>query len=154
MYPVTHWKQSAAMNTIQAYLRAIRIGRSISQEHLAESIGMSRRALIDWEQGKTEGMRDARLFQIIDMLQAAVHHVYYLGTHPEVSAEQATAMAEAWLKGDDILDGEIDEFLVKIQDQGKMSEALTIIRQLSEDPSSLDRLLGYGQGLLDRMKEH
>lgn len=139
------------MNTVQAYLRELRIGRKISQEELADAIGLSRRAYLDWESGKTEGIKDTPLFRAIDMLKAGLHHIHYLATHPETPIEQAVLIAKAWLKGNDILDTEVQEFVANIKQSGKVAEALDIIQQLEElDPLSLERLLGYGQSLLDR----
>lgn len=141
------------MNTVQAYIKELRVGRRISQEELADIIGLSRRALIDWESGKTEGIKDAPLFRAIDTLRAGLHHVHYLATHPEITIEQAVSLARAWLQGDDILDAEIQDFATQIHQRGKVAEALALIQELENDPSALDRLLGYGHGLVERRNE-
>ena len=73
------------MNALQVYLRELRVGRGISQEELAKGIGLSRRALIHWEQGETEGIKDGPLFRAVDILGAALHHIYYLSKHPSMT---------------------------------------------------------------------
>ena len=138
------------MNALQTYIRELRIGKGLSQDALAGEIGLSRRAFINWEAGRTEGIKEGPLFKAVDILGAALHHVYYL-TRYDVSVEQAANIAKKWRSGEDLIpEADILEIADSIKAQGKVREVLQVIQKLQGDPSALDRLIGYSQSLLDQ----
>lgn len=47
------WHTSNHMSSLRDYLRSIRVSRGISQDELADNIGISRQKLMRWENGKT-----------------------------------------------------------------------------------------------------
>lgn len=63
------------MDAVRAYLREMRIGRRISQDELADAIGLSRRALIDWEMGRTEDIKSGAMIKAIAYLRGAVSDI-------------------------------------------------------------------------------
>lgn len=63
------------MDAVRAYLREMRIGRRISQDELADAIGLSRRALIDWEMGRTEDIKSGAMIKAIAYLRGAVFDI-------------------------------------------------------------------------------
>jgi DNA-binding XRE family transcriptional regulator len=66
---VAQWERRRAM--VGANIRAVRVGRGMTQEELALSSGVTRNVLIDVEHGK-RGLLYERLFDIAEALQVNV----------------------------------------------------------------------------------
>jgi transcriptional regulator with XRE-family HTH domain len=60
--------QGFIMEAVRAYLRELRVGRQVSQDELADAIGLSRRALIEWEMGRTEDIKTGIVLRAIQHL--------------------------------------------------------------------------------------
>jgi transcriptional regulator with XRE-family HTH domain len=121
---------------LRAYLRALRQARKISLPTLADAIGLSRRALIDWEMGKTEELKSGPLLRAISFLDASLEHVRYL-----VTSEAGVAEGKALAK---------EQFNVKQPSTAPLIEEVeALARKLAADPQRLSQWLGYGQRLLE-----
>lgn len=89
---------SAAMNesmaAVRGYLRKLRRSQGISQEELARHMGLSRRALIDWEMGRTRTIKSGALFGAVSFLRASVDVVRSLLTDTELTESDGEHYAE------------------------------------------------------------
>lgn len=134
------------MDAVAIYLREIRQARGLTQESLAERVGVSKRTIERFE--RNEGEVSASTFeQIIAALRASAQQIHYLATNAAATIDQAKSLAREWLR--DNTQDQLNELADSIHSGGKMAEALALIQQLERDPAALDRLLGYGQSLLD-----
>jgi transcriptional regulator with XRE-family HTH domain len=61
----------AAPDALRGYLRELRDRQHISQKDLADRIGLSLRAFVDWETGKTEDLKGSLLVQAIKEVGAS-----------------------------------------------------------------------------------
>lgn len=66
------------MEALRAYLTTLRKGRGVSQDNLASAIGLSRRAVLNWEKGETQTMKMAVALDAIRFLQGAVGDIFEL----------------------------------------------------------------------------
>jgi DNA-binding XRE family transcriptional regulator len=66
---------NAQMDGVRAYLRLMRQGRGVSQQKLANAIGLSRRALIDWEVGRSDEIKTGPLMRAVDFLGASLNDI-------------------------------------------------------------------------------
>lgn len=80
---------------LRAFIRALRLGRDISQRELADHLGLSLRAFQGWEAGETEKI-DANLFlRAVAYLQGPSD----LRGLSYASAAEGRELAERWLRG-------------------------------------------------------
>lgn len=135
------------MEAATIYLKEVRKSRGLTQESLAELVGVAKRTIERLE--RNEGSITADTFEmIIAVLKVPAQHVNYLVTSATATAEDAMRLAREALR--DKTEDQISEFAAQIKAEGKVNEALVLIQQLENDPSLLDRLLGYGQSLVDQ----
>jgi transcriptional regulator with XRE-family HTH domain len=59
------------MQALRAYLREIRVQKGVSQEELADAIGVSRQQLMRWETGKTAALRGDALLRALGYLNVS-----------------------------------------------------------------------------------
>lgn len=86
-----------AMDAVAAYLREIRRGRGLTQEGLAEAVGVSKRTIERVE--RNEGDVTVPTFtRMIVTMHASAEDVTYLATE-DVTQEEARDLAQAWLRG-------------------------------------------------------
>lgn len=134
------------MDTVGIYIREIRVGRGFTQESLAERVGVSKRTIERLE--RNEGEITVSTFeQIVAAIRASAEQIHQLATNATIPVETAKEMARKWLHNN--TDNQIAEVTAQIRAEGKVAEALALIQQLQNDPAAIDRLLGYGQSLLD-----
>jgi transcriptional regulator with XRE-family HTH domain len=79
-------------DAVRAYLRDLRIGRRLSYTKFAKMIGLSRRALIGWEMGETEELKQGPLIRAVDALGASWKHLARL-IEPDAGADTGRALA-------------------------------------------------------------
>lgn len=84
------YAEGNVMEAVRAYLRELRIGRQISQDDLADAVGLSRQALIDWEMGRTKDIKSGSLLRAIEHLRGALTDI---GTLIDASIETGLALA-------------------------------------------------------------
>jgi transcriptional regulator with XRE-family HTH domain len=88
--PVDLVMESTIMEAVRGYLKELRLGRHVSQDELADAMGLSRRALIDWETGKTEDLKGGPLLRAIEYLRGEITDLKILA---EESFEKGVALA-------------------------------------------------------------
>lgn len=81
---------------LRAYLRRLRTGLGVTQEELSEAMGMSRRAVIDWEAGETKSLKNGPLIRAVRFLGASLADIEDL-IEREASDEEGRIRADAWL---------------------------------------------------------
>ena len=79
---------------LRAYIKTLRKGRHISQEHLADQVGMGRRTYVAWERGETKTLKSHYAQAMIRTLSGAPEHLDQLD---RLSADAARDLAAAWL---------------------------------------------------------
>ncbi len=134
------WKQPLEMEDVKcmtavtdgmrAYLREVRIQRGISQRALAEAMGLSLRALIDWESGKTDDLKSTSLFRATSFLRASLDDIRAL-IEAGAGEEEGRQRATVWLSQAD--QQRIDR-LVEDDDDDSLMAAIQEMR------AELDRL--------------
>jgi transcriptional regulator with XRE-family HTH domain len=129
-----------SMDALRAYIREIRIGRKVTQDELAEAMGLSRRTLIDWEMGRTEEVKSVPLFRAISYLGASAGDVHYLALAGS-NAEEGRKMAQARLQG-----GTRDLFPLIPDDS--LAMLMDIALRMKDDPYKMLELVRYGRRLL------
>lgn len=135
-----------AMSTITVgrYLETVREARRMSREAVAEKVrhrtGGSTNAvqIMRIEKGQPTGA--ATLAAMAEAVGADIRQMLNLLLDEQMSAEQAAQLAEAYVRRNA---GTPDE------QEARRLEALALIDRLLADPRLLDRLMGYGQRLLD-----
>lgn len=86
-----------AMDAVAVYLREIRRGRGLTQEALAEAVGVSKRTIERVE--RNEGDVTVPTFtRMIVTMHASPEDVTYLAT-TDSTQEEARDLAQAWLRG-------------------------------------------------------
>lgn len=84
------------MDGLRTYIRLLRQSQRVSQEQLADAIGLSRRAFIYWETGQTDDIKLTPIVKAIDYLHAPIEHVQQL-VATEATAAEGEQLAQAWL---------------------------------------------------------
>lgn len=87
------------MDGLRAYIRLLRQAQRVSQEQLADAIGLSRRAFIYWETGQTDDIKLTPIVKAIAYLRAPIAHVQQL-VATEATAAEGEQLAQAWLAND------------------------------------------------------
>lgn len=87
------------MDGLRAYIRLLRQSQRVSQEQLADAIGLSRRAFIYWETGQTDDIKLTPIVKAIAYLRAPIEHVQQL-VATEATAAEGEQLAQAWLAND------------------------------------------------------
>lgn len=86
--------EGRTMEAVREYLKALRMGRGMSQDALADAVGLSRRAWIDWESGKTEDIKTGVMVKAIRAVQGAIADVEALA---DASIDEGIRLAKARL---------------------------------------------------------
>ena len=81
---------------MRAYLRELRVQRGVSQRALAEAMGLSLRALIDWESGKTDDLKSTYLFRVVAFLGASLDDIRTL-VEAGAGEDEGRQRAMTWL---------------------------------------------------------
>lgn len=136
------------MEALRIYIRELRKARGITQEGLADAMGLSLRGLTRWEAGQTDEIKSGPLFKAIDYLKAPMTHVQQLISNTAMSIDEVQALVRDWLREEQIV---VSQFAASIPDD-QVSEALDLIRELKDDPLALNRLLGYAHGLVEKKR--
>lgn len=79
-------------DAVRAYLRELRIGQKFSYTKFAKMIGYSRRALVGWEMGETEELKQSVFIRAANALGASLAHLGRL-TDPSADADLGRALA-------------------------------------------------------------
>jgi transcriptional regulator with XRE-family HTH domain len=137
---------------IRAYIMRLRTGQGISQDSLADDIGMPRRTYIAWETGETKDIKAPALIRAIKVLGGAFTHLGLLDDAPE---ERGRQIADEWLH----LTPEQREQAERIQskfervialaddDPARLEQVIERIRSdARSDPAVLDVIVAYLDG--------
>lgn len=118
------------MDAVRGYLRELRVGREISQDELAEVMGLSRKALIDWEMGRTGDIKSTPLFKAVEYLRGAISDIAQLANE---SLERGVELAKQRLVEPayftDDQRAQIDAMTSTIPDE-QLGEVLEILEEL------------------------
>lgn len=126
------------IEAVRTYLREIRIRRGLGLEEFAAAIGLSRRALIEWESGRTEELKTTPLIKAVRCLNASLDDICYL-VSSEATAEDGRNRADAWIKKGTAL--RTNQYQPEIEE---------IVGQL--DAFQIGLWLGYGKRLIEEQQ--
>lgn len=125
------------MDAIRAYLHAIRHARKISQRTLAERIGLSERAWIDWETGKTADLKASVLIKTVAILGASLGDVAQL---LEMDADSGTQAAQRLIEGstmDNAIRLELNQVALKVlAHDPALASVLSVLAERTHDQST------------------
>lgn len=132
--------------TAGAYLWTIRETKKLPRELVAKQIreitGEGTNAVQVMRIEKGQPTSSATIGAFAEVIGANGDQVMGLLADTETTVDQAREMARNWLKQNRII-GTADE-----QEQRRL-DAIRLIDELLDEPKKLDRLLGYGQRLLE-----
>lgn len=111
---------------LRAYVRERRRWRNLTQEQLAEKIGMSLRAYTDWERGKRPTIKSTLLTQIVEALGAAPEHVAELLSR-SVPPERARELARIDRIIAETSPEELDRIVADLRARAEREPALIVI---------------------------
>lgn len=121
---------------LRAYAKERRRRNKLTQEQLAEKIGMSLRAYTDWERGKRSTIKSTLLTKMVEVLEAAPEHIAELLSKP-VTPQRARELAHI----DKIIHGtdpdELDRIIDEIRARAEKEPALIAVLKV---------LIGGGHG--------
>jgi transcriptional regulator with XRE-family HTH domain len=126
--------QIGPMAGVRGYLRRLRQERHVSQKDLAEHIGLSRRALIDWETGKTRTIKSEPLYQAVEYLDGSADQINELLGQLEVTEADGESAALNWLRRDQIV--YMDE-IIATTSPDDLAEIIAELRNEYQRDSSL-----------------
>ncbi|MBM7843806.1 MULTISPECIES: helix-turn-helix domain-containing protein [Herpetosiphon] len=131
-----------------AYLWTLREAIGLSRDDVAHEAGTNNVQIMRIEKGEID-TRGSLLLSVVRAVKGNAEHIAQLLLDASATEEDGRNLAISWINRETT--SAIDEFIADVKKDNKVSEALKLIQQLEAlDPSSLDRLLGYGQSLLDR----
>lgn len=146
------------MEAVRGYLRELRLGRAVSQDQLADAIGLSRKALIDWEMGRTEDIKTGVMLRAIRYLRGAVED---LGNLIDASIDEGIALAQRRLKQKDAQHPEAGMLSAEEMEQvhqiakaipnENRQDMLELLETMGENPSKLQQWLGYGARITEEL---
>lgn len=126
------------MDGLRTYLIELRIFRRITQKQLSKAMGLSERALLDWESGKTQDLKSTSLIKAISFLRASFDDAIYLIQHNSTSID-GKKMAE------DLITNTTNNRLLLPEQVQELLSAM--------DQSQIDQWIGYGTRLLEEKKK-
>ena len=131
---------------MRVYISTLRKGRGLSQDALAESIGMNPRTYLAWETGKIQDIKAPFLLKAVGVLRGSSDHLVRLADD-KIGADEGRSLADAALEGFEAGGGLA--YIKTPEDVAELmqyfEEELTAIRQ--EDRRSLgDALRGFLAG--------
>nr|P25279.1 RecName: Full=Uncharacterized 15.4 kDa protein in HgiDIIM 5'region; AltName: Full=ORF15 [Herpetosiphon aurantiacus]CAA38940.1 orf 15 [Herpetosiphon giganteus] len=131
-----------------AYLWTLREAIGLCRNDVAHEAGTNNVQIMRIEKGEID-TRGSLLLSVVRAVNFNAEHIAQLFLMLVATEEDGRNLAISWINRETT--SAIDEFIADVKKDNKVSEALKLIQQLEAlDPSSLDRLLGYGQSLLDR----
>ena len=122
--------RSMAVKAVAAYIRRLRKQRNMTQQAVAEAVGMSLRHYNRWENAPTGGTEMATFMEVLRVVGASFDDAQALWNDPEATAADGYARAEHWIHQ---------------QRQAAMRAELTPM-----SPPNLDAAIDRFQTLLDR----
>lgn len=133
-------------DAMRAYISVLRKGRGLSQDALAESIGMNPRTYLAWETGKIQDIKAPFLLKAVEVLRGSADHLVRLADD-NLGVSEGRDLADAMLKGFEAGGGL--EYVKTPEDVAELmryfQEELTAIRK--EDRRGLaDALRGFLAG--------
>lgn len=114
---------------LRAYIAALRSEQHISQDDLAEAIGMPPRTYKAWESGPTEDIKAPFAIRAIKFLGGALEH---LADFDRLSPSDAEQLARDWLR----LTPDQRRQAVRIQ-----SKFRRVIELSEQDPTQMERVV-------------
>ena len=128
------------MQALRTYLRELRIRKGVSQDELAEAIGISRQQLMRWETGKTSVIRGDALLRAIGYLNASFEDALYLaqdGMTSDDGYRQATIRINPPHKNDDVerWDYVLSEIAMLRTQINKVIQDITTLKNLNQGDS-------------------
>lgn len=85
-------------DAMRSYITALRKGRGLSQDALAERIGMNPRTYLAWETGKIQDIKAPFLLKAVEVLRGSADHLVRLADD-RLGPEDGRDLADAILKG-------------------------------------------------------
>lgn len=137
----------SAVDAVRVYIRVMREGRGLTQEDLGDAIGLSRRAIVEFESGRTDEMKTGPLFRALRVLGASTQHIARLIFEPDLSEEDARHFAQQAL-GHETVD-EIESIAYSIPDD-RVAEALRLAEDLRQDPDHILEFIRFGRFLREK----
>ena len=120
---------AAPSEGVRGYLRELRMRLGITQKDFAEAIGLSHRALVDWEGARTDDLKGTQLVRAVSFLHASFDDIRAL-IETSASEDEGRARAIAWLSQQD--SDQIDRMVADDDD--------SLIAAIQEMRVELDRL--------------
>ena len=132
------------MDTLRLYVRTLREARGITQAELAEAMDLSLKGFTNWEAGSTAEIKSGPLFRAVEYLRIPLAHLQQL-MFQDLPPEQINNLVTDLIYRESKQLGHLSTDAIYIQ----INEILQIVEALKQHPNSLDRLIGYGQRLID-----
>jgi transcriptional regulator with XRE-family HTH domain len=138
------------MEAVRGYLRELRLGQHISQDKLAEVMGITKQALLDWEKGRTQDIKTGPMLKAVRYLRGRLEDIASLAdaTFEKGAALAAQRLAEPPLElneeqksrlqslADSVTDEQLFEMinlLVTLKQNNKDDQWITFGRFLTKD---------------------
>lgn len=119
-------------DALRAYLRALRDGRDMTQEQVAQAIGMVYRSYVDWELGTTKELKATFLIRIIQLLHGSWEHAQKLAK-PNATVEQARDLALDALANDITSKEELDALIAEWHQDKQLRKTVRKARHRRKD---------------------
>lgn len=136
----------ASADAIRSYIITLRTRQDISQEDVADAIGLTRRAYIYWEKKTT---RDIKLPIVVKALEAVNGWVGHLGQLATASENEARDLANAWLN---LSPKERQAFNDLLSEEAGRQRLIRSALEVTDDPVLQGRLQGYLDGLREEQQ--
>lgn len=142
----------SSSDAIRSYIMTLRVDQKISQDSLADAIGMARRTYIAWETGEIKDIKVPLVVRAIKRLGGALEHLGVLDEADEVAGRD---LALRWLRlapDQRAQMGRIQAKLDRVIELGegdplKLVEVINRLRDdVQHDPIILDLVLSYLDG--------
>lgn len=150
------WNVSES-DALRAYIATLRSRRGLSQDALADAIGMGRRTYIAWETGETKDIKTPLVIRAIKVLNGAFEH---LGLLDNATEEDGRRIADEWAQLSPEQQIQMQRIQSKAQriielnehDPARLEQVVARLREdASTDPAVLDMVLAYLDGRRSRL---
>lgn len=137
---------------LRAYFVTLRKGRRVSQESLADQIGMGRRTYVAWERGETKSLKAQYAQAMIRVLGGAREHLDQIG---RMTPSEAKELAESWLTLSQTERAQLNDSAHKLRrvielaedDPARLEEVIRQVQRIARDDAEfLTWLSGYLAG--------
>ena len=130
-----------------AYIWQLRETAGLTRDEVAYISGTNNVQVMRIEKGQID-TRGSLLLAIVKNLNGSAEHIAQLLLDKNATAEQGRTLAQEWLADSH---KRTISLINSTKQTGKVAELLVLAQKLEGvDPSALDRLIGYGQSLLDQ----